>query len=224
MPVPHQCRELAAEIDALKQDIASYQADLRAAAPNQKPWLARQIGSLQAQVRALQPRLNACIAQHGGPPPPAPLESSFCGEARMTTTHFLARGSFTSAQCIGLSFNGARTEVSITVFPDIIVGPIQTDLGENTITVRRIGAGTGVVKNRAVTIPLKLRIDHSFDPFPLYEEDSDLTLILSTEEPPGSRLEPNGNISLAGSGFFQGGLLNGHEATMAITGTIAPAP
>jgi hypothetical protein len=73
-----------------------------------------------------------------------------------------------------------------------------------------------------ILMPLTLHFDQSID-LPFYDEDSDLSLVLSTN-PPGAPVAANGSVTLTGSGLFTGGFLGGSTGTVVITGVIAPVP
>ena len=60
--LPAACRPIQDQIDALRSEIGQLQAELRFAAPSEKPPLIAQIRHLQAQVTALQAELSRCIA------------------------------------------------------------------------------------------------------------------------------------------------------------------
>jgi hypothetical protein len=60
--LPAACRPIQSQIDALRSEISQLQAELRFAAPSEKPPLIAQIRNLQSQVTALQAQLDRCIA------------------------------------------------------------------------------------------------------------------------------------------------------------------
>ena len=60
--LPAACRPIQNQIDALRIEISQLQAELRFAAPSEKPPLIAQIRNLQSQVTALQAQLDRCIA------------------------------------------------------------------------------------------------------------------------------------------------------------------
>ena len=60
--LPASCRPIQNQIDALQSEISQLQAELRFAAPSEKPALIAQIRALQAEVTALNADLDKCIA------------------------------------------------------------------------------------------------------------------------------------------------------------------
>jgi hypothetical protein len=60
--LPASCQPIQNQIDDLRTEIGHLQAELRFAAPSEKPPLIAQIRQLQAQVTALQAELDRCIA------------------------------------------------------------------------------------------------------------------------------------------------------------------
>jgi hypothetical protein len=121
-----------------------------------------------------------------------------------------------------LVFDAARTLVGITSFPPIATQPFGTPFGDNVTTVTKTGGGFGSFANGNIVMPLTLHFDQSLD-LPFFDEDSDLTVGLSTN-PPGSPVDGSGGVTLAGSGVFQQGFLGGATGTLSITGTISPVP
>src|SRR6185437_7743132 len=113
--------------------------------------------------------------------------------------------------------SGDRTVITIAFFPTIQTS-FDTDFGTNTTTITRTGGGTGSYAAGRIVMPITLHFDHSID-IPLFEEDSDLSLELSTD-PPGSPVtpEPFGNVTLVGSGQFIGGILGGSTGTLKVSG------
>jgi hypothetical protein len=107
-------------------------------------------------------------------------------------------------------------------FPEIKTDPSPTPLGENVTTVTRIGGGFGSYANGSIAIPVTLKFDHSVDA-PFFEEDSTLSISLLTD-PPGSPVSTVGDVMLAGSAPFQGGVLGGSTGSITISGNITPRP
>ena len=127
-----------------------------------------------------------------------------------------------------MDFDAARTSVAVANFVPIVSQPFQTFLGENTTTVSLQSGGNGPYDAGTgyMRIDLVLFIDNSID-VPIIEEDSTLPLRLTTNPPGGSVVDAAGNVVLAGTGTFQGGLggpLNGKTADVTLTGQITPHP
>lgn len=235
-PIPPQCQALATELDQLKQERADLQAQLQTAATPQKAALASQIKHLNFLINAKKPALDACMLQYGGPPPPAPIASTLTGTLTLTTDRGFVGEPFTDAVTWGLLFDGPRTHVFVTSFlpwmlnttalANTVSGPFFSGFfGPNITTIRQTGGGSGVYSKPGGlwNLPLTLRFDHSRD-VPIYEEDSDLTVALSTANPGGSPVNTAGLVTLAGMGVFIGGWLGGVMCTIKIAGKLSPVP
>jgi hypothetical protein len=223
MPIPAACQSIQDEIDGLRQERNELQEELQHAAPGEKPALLRLIRRLNLQLAGLQKQLDDCVAsQPPEPPPLPPIEAIFTGTSELTTTWASAPGPYFNDLRFKLLISGDRTVITITNFP-VISTSFDTPLGTNTTVITRTGGGTGSYDAGAIAMPISLHFDHSID-LPGYEEDSDLSLVLSTD-PPGSPVmpEPFGDVTLVGSGQFTDGLLGGSTGTLTIRGAIAQA-
>lgn len=158
----------------------------------------------------------------------ATLEATFTGKATITTDFGPAQGPFVADIKVGLKFTGSK--VVVTSFPPIQTRTFATPAGPNKTTVTKVGGGNGDYTNSTgkIVLPLTLKFDHSaelpdFPGLPPTEEDSTLSLTLRTSEP-GSPVEPDGDVTLVGSGEFSGGVLGGSRGTLKIKGRISPSP
>jgi hypothetical protein len=229
MQVPPECQALADEIEALEAEIRDWQEELRDAPPGRKPFIVRMIRRAGQEIAARRPALDACIATHnGGPTIPAPLQATFSGRATMTTNNSSAPGPYEVASLVmSLIFDGFRTGVFITVFPEIATDPFNTPLGSNVSTIRKTGGGSGTYSSTTgdIVMPLQLRLDHSVEaPLPFYEEDSDLSITIASTNPGGSPMNASGSITLTGSGTFVGGFLGGSSCNLTVAGVVSPHP
>lgn len=218
--VPPVCQGIQTEMLNLIAERNGLQAELKMAAPGEKPALAGQILQLQKQITAKQKALDNCAKTNGGLPD---LNNSFKGTATMTTNNSNVKGPFVQSVNIGGYYpHWLHDRLNITSFPAIKVGPFSTPIGNNTTTVTLVGGGGGpVVKPTGeVEITVTLHFHHSL----ALATDSDLTITLSTESAGGSRLKSNGAITLVGTSTFQGGYLGGSSCKLVITGTLAPLP
>jgi hypothetical protein len=223
MTIPVQCQGIADSIADMEAERRDFQAELQQAATGQKAFLAAQIKALNRKIAVAHDQLTDCLQLFPPPPPPPPpLEAVFSGTATITTTNSSAPGPYSSAVQIGLLFDSARTFVAITSFPTIATDPFDTPFGPNVTTVTKNGGGFGSYAGGSIAVPLGLHFDQSID-LPFFEEDSDLSVGLSTN-PPGSPVDSNGAVTLAGSGVFGSGFLNGATGTLTIAGTISPVP
>lgn len=233
MPVPRQCQALSDEIEALRQERADLQTELRSAATPMKSVLARQIKHLTFLINARTPALDSCIVQFGGPPSAQPLATSFAGMVALTTDRGFPGEPFTAGVNWALLLDAARTHVFITAFAPWVIdttsaAPPQFGFlfGPNITTVTQQGpAGSGgyAKANGHLGLNLTLHFNHSRD-IPFFDEDSDLSMSLTTASPPGSPVTAAGSVVLAGSGAFSGGWLNGVICAMTVTGTLTPIP
>jgi hypothetical protein len=223
MSIPSACQPLADEIAGLEQERRDLQAELQQAPTGQKAFLATQIKALNRRIAALNDQLADCLRDNPPPPqPPPPLEAVFSGAATITTTNSSAPGPYSSSISLGLIFDAARTFVAITSFPSIATPPFSTPVGTNVTTVSKSGGGQGNYGSGAITMPVTLHFDQSLD-LPFYEEDSDLSLVLTTN-PPGATVDGGGSLTLTGTGVFSGGFLGGSSGTLTIAGVISPVP
>lgn len=220
MPIPAACQSIEDEIDEVRQDRDQLNDELGHASGGEERALLRLIKRLDLRLVGLQKQLADCIASQ--PPELPPIEAIFTGISELTTTFTSAPGPYFNDVRFKLLINGDRTVITITSFP-AITALFDTPLGSNQTTVTRTGGGTGSYAAGAIVVPITLHFDHSID-LPLYEEDSDLSFELSTD-PPGSPVtpEPFGNVTIAGSGRFIGGILGGSTGTLTVRGTIARA-
>ena len=223
MALAPACQAIADEIAAMEAEKRDLQLELQSAPTNQKAFLAAQIKSLIRQVAAANVRLTNCIMTSGptAPPPPPPLDSVLSGTATLTTTFAQATGPFVVPVSIQATFNGARTFVGITSFPPL-TAQFNTPLGPNTCTITKASGGTGSYAAGQMSIPIVLHFDQSID-LPFFDEDSNLSLVLSTNAP-GQPVNTSGQIMLSGSGTFTGGVLNGSSGTVAVDGAFNPVP
>lgn len=232
MSVPVKCQTLADEIESLLQRQDELQAQLDSASPGEKSGIIRRVMRLGSLINAKEIALNACIVQYGGPPPPQPIASSFMGTMSLTTDSNFKGEPFVAPTAWGLLFDGPRTQVFVTAFPSWVIdttsaAPPQFGFmfGTNITTITHtsgvIGGYSKADGNLGLT--LMLRFDHSRD-MPFYEEDSDLSIVLSTTSPQGSPVTAAGQVTLSGRGVFSGGWLNGVPCKMVVTGILSPVP
>jgi len=148
------------------------------------------------------------------------LASTFTGTATMTTTHPSASGPFTQSMRLAVSFEDCRARVRITEFPPVSV-TFDTPVGANTTTVTMPSGGAGVLDpdTGRMDVPVTLRFGNSI----VAGGTSFVDMTLSTAPAGGSPLRA-GAVTLAGSGRFRGGFLNGQTCTLTVSGTLTPVP
>jgi hypothetical protein len=229
MSVPTQCQGIQDQIESLQAEIAALQAELNDAPPAEKTSIMQQIRALARQLARLGAELDTCIGNSPPPPPPPPpppaVDLVFTGTATVTTTFTGGEGPFVKPLRMTAMLNGERTVIALTSYLSITTDVYDTPLGLNQTTVTRTNSDVGGYANGRIVIPVTLRFDHSLD-LPFYEEDSNLSLRLSTDAPgaPVSQ-PPYGRVRLVGSGIFEGGILGGSTGTVAIDGVFAaPVP
>jgi hypothetical protein len=125
-------------------------------------------------------------------------------------------------------FSPARDAVTLRELDEITTPRYEADLGparvKNSTTVRLASAEPGkLTRDGHFSIPVVLRFDHSVD-VPLYEEDSDLPVTLSTRGAGGAPLDAKGKVVLVGQGTFKGGALHGKRCTLTYAGRVSPLP
>jgi hypothetical protein len=207
------------ELDHLERERAALQQTLEEAAPDVRPFVLLQVRALNRQIDDLHDQLGEAIAD--APLPQSLSAARFEGTARLSTTFQHAPGPFRAGlEGVGLLFDGSG-RVTITDFPVIRTDRVDTPIGSNVTTITRSGGGTGTYDDGAIVLPITLRFSHSNR----FLRSSELSLVLSTHEPPGAPVDPGpifGAVALAGSGRFRGGVLGGERADLALFGTIKP--
>ncbi|MBU7581838.1 MAG: hypothetical protein KAF91_02810 [Nostoc sp. TH1S01] len=222
------CIDIKQELEALVAERTDLQDELDTASPNQKPAIISQIKQLNKQISLKRNELDACLGIENVPP----LLTTFTGTSKLTTSYPSAPGPFINSITLGLFFSAGKTtlrSVQITSFPNIVTDPFDTPIGKNVTTVKKISGGGGSFShsNGSMSLGLTLRFDHSID-FPLFEEDSNLDLVLGTGSLgnlKGSPFNPaTRELTLVGMGTFQGGILGGSTGTLIISGKLADTP
>ena len=218
--VPGPCKAIQTDLNNLISERDDLQAQLKVAAPGEKSSLGSQVKVFIPKITAKQNELNACAKAHGGLPD---VNTTFKGTATMTTNNPKVKGPFVEGVNIGAVFpRWFHDQIFVTSFPTIKVGPFSTPVGDNTTTVTLVDSGKGPVTKATgeIEITAKLHFHHSL----ALAGDSDLTITLSTETSGGSRLKSGGALTLAGSGTFDGGYLDGNKCTLIITGALSQLP
>jgi hypothetical protein len=194
--------------------------------PVERARLIHEFKLISQQLALERIRLEICLQQDAGM---FPLETLFNGSFVLRTTFSDAPGPFEGDLELGVHFNASRTQLSITSFPEIIVGPFETPFGDNVTTVRKISGGSGMfnASNGSAAVPLSLRFDHSID-IPFFEEDSTFPISLTTgrvADLQGSPLNrTTRKLTLVGRGRFNGGIMGGSSGDLIVSGTLATLP
>lgn len=221
MTVPAECQNIVDHIAEMEGERRDLQLELQEAATNEKAGLVWQIKALNKQLAVADNQLTDCLAAHRGPPPPPPLASTLSAVVTLTTSKPEAAGPYAMPIEFGCIFDGNRTVIALTSFPDIATS-FDTPVGRNTTTVSKVAGGSGSYSAGQIDMSITLHFDQSID-LPFYEEDSDLPLVMSTS-PPGSAVDATGAVTISGTGTFVGGYLAGATGTVTITGTFSPVP
>ena len=216
------CKSTMDEIKNLKAELRTKKSDFQE--QGRKP-NAAQIRKLESEYRVLiaakEREYDGCRLKNGGlPDQPATLD----GTATMTTSNQNAAGPFVQNLQLALTFlKFDHTTLEVNNFPAITAGPFNTPVGPNTTTVSlRQVQSTSVNPNTGeIRITLQLSFVHSLQA----AGNSDLTIQLSTENTGGSRINRNNRrVTIAGTGTFEGGFLNGNTCTLVISGTLSALP
>jgi hypothetical protein len=211
------------EIDAARGERAILQDKLSTARPAEKPAIIRQIKALNEQIAAQQTQLDAVLPPKPAEPEPLePIEAIFVGVSELTTTSTDAPGPYFNRldnmrlRITGDVVNGYTT-ISVVLFPQIQTGYNIPNVGWATTKVNLIGGGTGSYATGAISLPITLRFATNISlPLGSIDDNSNLSLTLSTDPPEGSPVtpEPFGKVNLAGSGDFIGGRLGGSRGKL----------
>jgi len=223
------CEPLRQEFLALEKKIQQIQASPDYIQGPHDPHPGKPDPDSLAEVKALWPEVTAKIAQWTACELTLPghlpdSNATFSGTATLTTSNSHAPGPFVQNVSISLLFHEFdHTTFDVTNFPAIVVGPFPTPpAGSNTTTITLTGNAQGTDNPTSgflqVTMPLHFQESNFF------AGDSDITSSLSTEIPPGSRMDATGHITIAGTSIFQSGFLGGDTGTLVVKGTISPHP
>jgi hypothetical protein len=219
MSIPAACRGIQSDINGVRQQREQLQEEFQHAGLKDKPALQAQIRALNAQLVNLRIQLAGIIAANPADQPP--IEAFFIGSSTFISTNEHAPGPYYNDLSFRVNITENGTGITILDFPEIrTLFPTPLGIGETTITL--IDGGTGSYAAGKISLPMALHFASAIDS--LYHDDSDLSLVLSTDPPDGRPLtpEPFGNVTLAGSGQFMGGFLNGSTGTLTVSGTIKP--
>jgi hypothetical protein len=147
--------------------------------------------------------------------------STFAGRAELIATR-VSTEPFVEPISPTLDFTQCRGNMRITNFPPVTTREYDVAGGRNTTTISLTGGGTGSVSpGRGISVQVTLHFQHRLETDPRIAplaRPSDLTLTLS------GTVAPGGEVTLAGSGPFVGGYLNGSTGSLRIIGTISPSP
>lgn len=221
LPVPsHACEGLVFELDALNNELAILQDDIRnAESPAARQAIERLLQAQLVKVQAKKKELNDCMAQNDL----GDLSVTFNGTATLTTSSPLAKGPFTTAVTLGLLFSIARTSVAITSFPPMTF-TLQTPLGNDVTTITSAGSAQGPFARAGGAIQMHVTLLFAGR----LAGNSTLPLFLTTASIgnlQGTTLDRNtGRLVLVGTGTLQSGSLGGNTVTVAIDGTLSPLP
>jgi hypothetical protein len=160
--------------------------------------------------------------------PPAPLDADFAGTCSLEIydspsppppgDHPL--------RC-RIEFSADRRTVALREFQPIRTGEYAAKVGPLSVTnatavhLKSSRHGT-LTRDGHVEIDVVLFFDHAFDA-PWVEEDSDLHITLSTRDG-GQPLDARGSVTLAGTGRFSGGALDGCRCRLVYRGRVNPLP
>jgi hypothetical protein len=232
MNVPAACQTAAREVETIQSQLQALQDELANAVGSKKVPVDQQVHLAIAHLALAQNALNSCVEQAHIP---LPLAATFTGAFLVKTTNARARGPFKGALTMGCSFSADRTQVTLTRFPPISVGPIRVPVfGVDTVTATRTGGGSGssTSSTGAMSMRIVLLFHHSLT-IRFYPLDSTLSLLMNTGthtspsgalRASGSPMDAQGKVTFAGVGVFSGGYLAGDEASIVLAGQIAPHP
>src|ERR1700694_433505 len=232
MNVPAPCQTAAHDVETIQSQLQDLQDELVNAVGSKRVPVDQQIHRANAQLTLAQNALNSCVEQaHIS----LPLEATFTGAFLVKTTNARARGPFTGTLTMGCSFSADRTQVTLTRFPPISVGPIRVPvLGLDTVTATRTGGGSGSSTwgTGEMSMRIVLLFHHSLI-IRFYPLDSTLSLLMDTgrhTSPSGALrargfpMDAQGMVTFAGAGVFSRGYLAGDEASIVLAGQIHPIP
>lgn len=149
------------------------------------------------------------------------IGSSLVGTAELTANRVSGRP-FPASLNLGIDVTQCRGNIRIVQFPPITTEEYTTMVGQNRTTLTLGSGGSGTISTgRSISVPVMLHLEHTLASNPATAAQgapSDLTLTLE-----GS-VTPDGQVTLAGSGRFVGGYLNGSTGVVRVTGRLSPSP
>jgi len=162
------------------------------------------------------------------------LQPFVTGTATLTIDDACFRGPFVQELTLRATFSADCRRVSLDSDLRIVVGPFDTPIGANTITITLIGGGTGSfdLPSGHMQIPITPHLDHSLRDIFVSDSDVDFALTTGTASSPsvvftvtGSPLNRStGIIILVGASRFRGGFLAGIDCSLILAGTLIPVP
>jgi hypothetical protein len=149
------CQAIKDEIAQLERELQMLSAELKAAAPGEKPFIAAQIKKLTAKISARRNAFNRCMAEH---PLPTPVTSVLTGMVGIWYRPAGAAGYFTpvslSMTFSGLNYANVSLQVQPLVFAQAAHVPMLGNIDIIVTTAARPGAYNRVTHN--ISIPLTL--------------------------------------------------------------------
>ncbi|MDD1752906.1 MAG: hypothetical protein LUQ38_07450 [Methanotrichaceae archaeon] len=214
------CEDIVKRINDLDSERKAIAEKMKHASPQEKAELVKEYGEVNRELSITKAKLKKCYADNGQ----TQFGTTLSGTVTINIS-YRNLGTFFQDVTLGLSFEPGRHNIVITSFPEIVVGPFSTPLGDNVTTISKISGGGSFNKDKGeFRVTLVLNFDHSIH-VPFYEEDSTIALFLTTDAIGGAPLDRATNqLTLVGEGTFQGGVLGGSTAALTISGTLADLP
>jgi hypothetical protein len=162
----------------------------------------------------------------------AGLAANLFGTASLRIADSRFSGPFFQNVDIPLVFSSDRRSVSMTSLELAPVGPFQTPIGPNTISITKTSGGVGAFSLGAgeIFVPVTLRFDHSIALIGGSSLSPNMTTgatssSTATFNSTGSNLSPlDGSVVLVGAAKFVGGFLGGTNCLVTLSGTVTPSP
>lgn len=149
------------------------------------------------------------------------IGSTLIGTAELTASR-VSNNPFIQPINLRIDLTECRANVRVTNFPPITTREYPTAIGPNTTTVSLIAGGSGMLSpTRSLSVLVKLHFQHSLEMSQKTAhlgQPSDLTLTLY------GQVAASGDVTLVGSGTFEGGFLNGSTGELRVTGRLSPSP
>jgi hypothetical protein len=232
----NECQYLADELASLRELREQLRASLETETdPGMIYAINSEIIRVNKEIRGVQGAYGRCMARGQ----PGPFLATFAGTYTITIGHPSAPPPYVGPLSLGLVFTVGRLYVAIPAFPAIPQASQVLGLSATT-TVTMIGTAAGpFVPRRAdpsygsMTISIELRFDTDVGSDGSIEDTTTAKFLLSTSPSAsglgpvaGSRLDQagQGQVTIGGATRLMGGLINGTECVLVISGTIAPDP
>jgi hypothetical protein len=160
------------------------------------------------------------------------LTSTFTGTATFRINNARFPGPFIRTLNLTVTFDRFRRTVWLNSFPRITVGPFATPVGNDTITIKRVGEGSGSFVPTSGHMYMSITLDFHHSLIVAGDSTAEFALTSGESNSPfgafsgtGTPLNwSTGRIVLVDGSIFEDGYLGRTECFLEIAGTLSPLP